>query len=156
MVEMPQEFTFGKYTFSEFSMLDNDTVRCKVQTNSLAMTEEDANNVSGIINNMGKWENVVKTGLNLLAELGIGNLSQATTQNNEIPFEIEPYEPRASLDGFNRCLWVFFSLTSEEYRRRENAQINPIIQPEEITSQLANIPKWKAFGKTVEIIKEHG
>ncbi len=151
---MPQEFTFGKYKFCDFEMMRGETVRCRVRTGYFDITEEDERNVTSIIEKTGNWEKLVKSGLDLLAELGIAKPIPVTEHNINIPFGFELYEFRVSPDNSNACLWVFFNLTAEERRRRLNAEIKPIIQIEEITNQIANIPKWLDFEETIKRIKD--
>ena len=156
MVEVLEEIVFEGYKFSEFSILNDTTVRFKVTSNFIDFTKDDVIYIEDIIkNNLGKWESLIKTGLHIFSELHIIQPEQAVLQNYEKPFGIELYKsPSVEIDGLHDCLWVFISLTPEERRKRQSANVTPILQVEEIKRQISNIPKWKAFEKTIKIAKE--
>jgi len=156
VVEVLEEIVFEGYKFSEFSILDDTTVRFKVTSNFIDFTKDDVIYIEDIIkNNLGKWESLIKTGLHIFSELHIIQPEQAVLQNYEKPFGIELYKsPSVEIDGLHDCLWVFISLTPEERRKRQSANVTPILQVEEIKRQISNIPKWKAFEKTIKIAKE--
>jgi hypothetical protein len=131
------------------------TLRFKVTPNTNEVTPNDEAYIKEIIqDNLGKWESLIKTGLYVFSEIGIIHPETAILERYEKPFGIELYsEPSVERDGLNDWLWVFITLTQNERIKRRNANINPIIQVEEIWNQLINIPKWKAFEKTIKIVK---
>ena len=128
--EMPQELIVEGYKFSE-GTVNVDTVTLKVTTYTLRYTQDHLNQVTDIMKNLGKWEGLIKTGLDIFAELGLGQPSQTTLDKYEKPFGIELYDSLAiEIDNRmdSRCLWVSISLTDEERQKRQNAEIRPIIQ----------------------------
>jgi len=157
VVEMAEEMKFEDYTFSEFAVVGTSTVRFKVNTISgRDITAEDERTVRDVLNNLGKWESLIRTGLQLFSELGFIHPEPATLQNYEKPFGVELYSTATEIDRRygNDSVWVGLSLTTQERHRREAAHLNPLLQVEEIRSQLSNLPKWKAFEKTIKIFKE--
>jgi len=152
---MSEDIIFEDYTFAEFSLLDASTVRFKVTSQSIEVCEEDERRVEGILNNsLGKWESLMKTGLQMLSELRIIQPEQAVLQDYEKPFGMKLYNLRADVDSLRDCIWVFVSLKPEERRRRQSANVTPIFQVDEVRNQLGNISKWKAFEKAMRIVKE--
>jgi len=153
---MPEEIVLGNYKFSDFTISNSSTVCFKAtNNNSSYATQEDSEFIKDEINNnLGKWESVIKTGIHVFAELGIIQPEQTTLQNYEKSFGMELYECKVSLSLRDNCIWVSISLTQGELQKRQGANVSPIIQIQEITNQMRNIPKWRAFGKTMKIIKE--
>lgn len=155
VIETSEEMIFEKYKFSEFTILQTSTVRFKVTSNSYEVTVDDENYIKDAINsNLGMWESLIKTGLQVFSELGIIHLEQGIPEEYERPFGVELYEVTTSTERPHDWIWAFISLTTEERHRRQNANLNPLLQVEEIKGQLSNITKWKNFSKTMKIIKE--
>jgi hypothetical protein len=156
VVKMPfQELMFDSYKFSEFALVGTRTVKFRVNS----VTGRDFNvadklRIENMLKDLGKWENLIKTGLHLFSELGFIHAEEATLSNYEKPFGIGLYSTAANVDSDNENIWVDISLAPEERQRREAANITPIIQVEEIYGQLSNIPKWKTFEKTIKLLIE--
>src|SRR3990170_3850361 len=150
------ELILEKYRFSNFKVFEGNRVIFKVDSNTYKITTEDEENIKKLITeNLGKWENLVKTSFQLFYELGIIQPSMNLPQNYKLSFGTEPYEyPTIEAENMNRCIWVSIALTQQEYGRRLENHSNPTMQVEEILSQLNNIPKWKAFKEAIKSIKE--
>ena len=149
------ELILEKYKFSNFKV-DGNRVIFRVNSNTCKITtEEDEENIKKLITeNLGKWEYLVKTGFQLFYELGIIQPPKDLAQIYKQPFGIEPYEyPSVEWDNMERCIWVSIAFTQEEHEKRRENHSNPIMQVEEIVSQLNNIPKWQAFEKAMKNIK---
>jgi hypothetical protein len=109
--------------------------------------EEDVKKVMAILDDLGKWENLVKTGLHLFSELKIGNIQQADLQDYEKPFGKEQYQ--IALKQVDENIEVAIRLTVDERHIREQKNVDPIFSVPEIYNQINNISKWKAFEKTL-------
>jgi hypothetical protein len=144
------------YNFSEFGTIEKDkTVRIKVTPTSRSVSaEEDKEAIKLILNDIGKWENLTKTGSLLLSELGIIQPDQTMIQNYDEPSGIELYDVEFNVDDSLDFLWLFISFADEEEANRENAKLNIIPEPEKIKAQIVNIPKWKALKKTIKVVQE--
>ncbi len=150
------ELILDKYKFSNFKVLDGDRVLFRVNSNTYSITAEDEENIKELITeNLGKWENLVRTSFQLFYELGVIQPSVNLAQNYKQPFGINLYEnPSIETDSMNRCVWVSIALTQEEHNKRRENHSTPIMKVEEIMTQLNNIPKWQAFKEAMKSIKE--
>jgi hypothetical protein len=144
-----------KYTFSGFKLVANGVIFA-VHSNSYKVTDVDAEKIKKLITeNLGKWENLVKTSFQLFFELGFIQPTIHLASNYEQPSGIELYEnPTVEIENFNRCLWVSISLTQDECEKRRNNNLSPLMKVEEIITQINNIPKWIDFEKTLTNLKK--
>jgi hypothetical protein len=116
------------------------------------ITETDSQTVKGILNDFGKWENLIKTGLHMLSDLRIVQIEQSILQSYEKPCGIELYEVAIGRGNLGLRLDCSIHITPEERHKREQLNVSPIFSVEEITNQLSNVPKWKAFEKTMKLL----
>lgn len=158
MNPLPQEIFIDDYKFDNFRMEGRDTSTiffdaARVDRNDV--TNEDKEKIVNMLSELGKWEALVRTGFNLLSEMGIGPFERATLDGCEKKFGVELYEFRAVQWRRNPyCSTFEIHLKVDERHRREDRNIEPIFSTKEIYDQITNIPKWKAFEKTMKIIKE--
>jgi hypothetical protein len=152
---MPEEIIIDAYKFQEFEPFEDHAIRFKVTNiENRTVTKEDSSIVKEILNDLGKWESLIK-GMLLFSELGIIQPKQSMFQDYKKPFGIELYrEPDINVDNSHRNLWVFVYLTEKEELERRNAKQNPILQVEEIKDQVFNIQKWRSLKKTILMIKK--
>jgi hypothetical protein len=151
---MPEEITIDSYKFQNFALAGGTSVTFTVETlEGRDVTEQDVPIVKDMLIDLGKWECLRETGKHLLSDLGIRQ--QATLQNYEKPFGIELYEiEQVERNPYTDSLQCSIHIRIEERHKRESLNVNPIFTVEEITNQIGNIPRWKAFKKTMSIIKE--
>jgi hypothetical protein len=116
--------------------------------------EEDSKIVRDMLNDLGKWETLVKGSLHLLLDLGIRQFSSATLESYEKPLGTEIYDDIKIEKSGDFSLDCSIHIKKEERNRRELLKISPVFPINEITDQLGNVPKWRAFKKTMLIIKE--
>jgi hypothetical protein len=143
------------YRFRNFRLeRDDTTVYFTVDiTEDRFANENDAQIVSRILDDMGKWESLVKASLHLLSDLRLRQIEPTILQSYEKPSGIELYEVGMKKVG-ESSLEGEIHIRREERHKREHLKITPIFTVEEVTSQLVNIPKWRAFKKAMLIIKE--
>jgi hypothetical protein len=150
-----QEIKVESYRFFNFRLAGNATVLFNVAIiEGRDFNGTDSQKVTGILNGLGKWEILIKGGLNVLSDLRIIQIEPSVLQSFERSCGIELYEVNIQRGRLGVQLECGIHIKPEERRRREQLNISPVLTVEEITSQLSNIPKWKAFEKTMKIIKE--
>lgn len=150
--------TLGNFNLTDFKVHGDGSgsISFKVDSAIRMINSEDIEIIKKLIfENLGKWENLVKTSFQLFYELGIIDRSKDLAQNYKQPSGLELYEcPSAEWDNMNHCIWVSIALNQEEYEKRRANHVSPIMELEEIESQLSNIPKWLDFQKTLKNVKE--
>jgi hypothetical protein len=149
---MSEEIIIDSYKFRNFSLAGNTTIDFAVTPiEGRDVTEADSQTVREILEDLGKWESLIETGLHMLSDLRIIQIVQATLQSYEKPYGIELYEVniRRAFEHLNCSIHT----RPEERHRRENTG-TAAISVEEIQGQVNNIPKWKAFKKTIQLVKE--
>jgi hypothetical protein len=150
-----QEIKIESYRFFNFRLAENTTVLFSVAViEGRDFNGTDSQKVTGILNGLGKWESLIKGGLNVLSDLRIIQIEQSTLQSYEKSCGIESYEVNIQRGALGLQLNCSIHIRPEERRRREQINISPTLTLEEITGQLSNISKWKAFEKAMKIIKE--
>jgi hypothetical protein len=151
---MAEAVKVESYTFTEFQALERNpnTIRFRASPDSgNDVVQDDIVCVTAILRDMGKWESLINTGLSIFSELGF---IHAEENAHPLTFGTQLYgNPTVELDNSRDFLWCFISLTTDERHRRERTGLNPIFQTLEIESQLKNVPKWKAFEKTLTLLK---
>jgi len=114
-------------------------------------TDQDESELKAFLNDMGKWENFIKAGKNLLEDLGINT---KTGKEHQEEFGIEKYVI-TKFEKKDERLTVTIELTSEESLRRTRGDSKFSTLPiEEIREQLKNVPKWQTLKKTLSELKE--
>jgi hypothetical protein len=157
------ETKIDDYRFFDFSSLPDNSIVFSVESfYGKELTQKDVDAVREILADMGKWENLVKGGLTLLSDLRIININQTELQTYDKPVGAELYDPEVHIasGSCNYLITVNFRLAVEERHKREERQVKiyhrldniPLITVEEISGQVCNIAKWKAFKKTLETI----
>lgn len=140
------------YTFSQFVLRGYQLRFFVASISERDLNDEDKQIVESILASLGKWECLVKTGLQFFSDLGFINPDLAVLEKSEKPFGSELYSIGVSPGGTPEHLTVFVTLVPEERFRREAAGLN-LLQVEEVQAQLSNVPKWKNFEKTLKILK---
>ena len=143
------------YTFWNFKLdkASNTLSFCVGFLGGRDLRDEDKQTVEDMLNDLGKWETLVRTGLHLLSDLRIRQIEQATIQNYDKPLGTGIYKytvEKADIDRLDCSIHI----KKEERERRNQLKIEPIFSVKEITNQLNNVPKWKAFQKTISIVKD--
>ena len=149
-----QEIKIDNYKLWDFEQIRNDVLFKVAAVDRLGVDEADKEKIEAILNVVGKWESLIKTGLHLFSELRLIQLEQAALRNYEKTFGMEFYELGIDVGRFRDYFYVSFHLKPEERHKRERSHLDPLLPVEEIYDQIANISKWKAFEKTIKIIKE--
>ncbi|MGD0645544.1 MAG: hypothetical protein ABSA75_11630 [Candidatus Bathyarchaeia archaeon] len=151
---MSEEIVLGGYKLSKFDIVDNAIRFVAIPISGEVSVGDKAIITETICNNLGKWESLMNTALNIFSELGISQPTEEVLKNYEKPFGMELYqEPSVNKESLSDIFWVFISLNQQERIKRKNAKLDPILTIDEIVSQLRNIPKWIAFEKTLKTVK---
>ncbi|MCK4952889.1 hypothetical protein KAS14_03825 [Candidatus Bathyarchaeota archaeon] len=120
------------------------------------ITDIDIQELQQIFNDMGKWENLMKTGINFLNELGITPITRINKEFYQREFGAEKYNGKVEREkdpSGNEIVKVIFELTEDELHRRENQKMKTSLSEEEIKEQIQNIPKWRMLTKTINHLK---
>jgi len=150
---MPYEdIQVESYKFTNFEQSEN-RVSFRVATiEGRDLTTDDRDMLEAFLDDIGKWESLVKAGLNLLFELSIVQVDETTLQKYQKEFGSEKYTRNIGRDSLGRYLYVHVRLSRDERHRREGTGLDSTLQVQEIYDQLNNVPKWRAFKKAVELI----
>jgi hypothetical protein len=142
------EIQIESYRFWSFKIEGNLVTFLVAHLIGRDVTEEDIKKVKAILDDLGKWENLVKTGLHLFSELKIGNIQQADLQNYDRSFGKELYEMdiKKTNDDIMRGTVL---LVTEERHIREEMHVEPIFSDSEMYNQIDNIKKWRTLEKTL-------
>lgn len=98
---------------------------------------------------MGKWESLMKTGINLIEELGILSINETIKEKYQKEFGAENYIIKHKKAN-GRIVDVSLRLTKAESLRRSRGERELFELPtEEVTRQLKNIPKWRVLSETI-------
>lgn len=158
MTALTQEILIDDYKFRNFGIEDRGTIIITfgaVRINQNDVTKEDKEKIVNILKDMGKWEALVRTGFNIFSEIGIGHFERDTLVDSKKRYGAELYEITTNQwEGSPYRATIEIRLKVDERHRRDDLTIDPNFSPEEIYNQIVNIPKWKAFEKTIELIKE--
>jgi hypothetical protein len=155
---MSEDILIDGYKFDNFRFAERSTSTVLFDfmlDSENEVTSDDKQKIMTMLCEMGKWESVIKTGFILFSELGIRHIEPATLQQYEKPSGAELYEislvERQTNPYFATCK---IHLKADELQRRQHLNVNPVFTSEEVANQIKNIPKWKAFEKTLNILKE--
>jgi hypothetical protein len=152
---MAEVLKVENYIFTEFQILERNVSRMRfraIPDSGSDAREDDILRITAILNDMGKWESMLKSGSSVFSELGLIPAERQV----EYPYSFGAQLYRdivIEMDGSRDFLWCFVSLTIDERRKRERADVNPIFQAGEIEAQLMNVPKWRSFEKTLTLLK---
>jgi len=147
------DIVISDYKFSNFRAVDAVVSFAVGTIEGRDVSGDDANKIVELLHHLGKWENLLKTSLNLISELKIRPVDQTTLQYYQKEFGSEKYHTDAKLGKLSSNLAVTMHLESEERRKREALGIDHGLHIEEIYDQLKNIPKWISFKKMLELIR---
>jgi hypothetical protein len=101
-----QDIIVGNYRFYSFLATRTGVTFCVARLDGEDVNEGDRNGTIAILDELGKWENVIKTGLHLLSELKIVQVDQTTLQNYERIFGRELYSFQAEIDNLSQRIDV--------------------------------------------------
>lgn len=143
-----------KYRF-EF-IQEQITVLIKIKlTEELAqtrdVTDEDVEEIKKFFEDIGKWETLLKTGINFLSDLEIIQVSEETQRYYQKEFSPEKYRIEVNKLSY----WLIKArvhLSGEERHRRSGGE--PQLLVDEVYKQVKNIPKWKSFIKTSQLLRQ--
>jgi hypothetical protein len=149
--------TLGDYTLCDFEYHGdaNGRVSFKIESVIRMLGEKDVEKIEMLISeNLGKWENLVKSSFQLFYEIGIIDHSKNLAQIYKQPSGIELYEkPLVKFEQWEHCIYTSIALTQDEFERRRANHITPIMTLSEIETQLNSIPKWIETKRALENIK---
>ena len=120
------------------------------------MNEADKKRVSSLLDDLGKWENLIEVGLNLAFELKLTDVNKEMLEHYEKRFQRESYEVDCTLakKRLRMVLYCHIEPSEEEHHRRLAVKATPKIEIEEIYEPLNNVRKWRAFSEGIKHIKE--
>lgn len=143
-------FQTENYKFVEFNQVDRVVNIKIVPTEGRDITDHDITEIEEFLHEIGKWEALIKTGFNLLSDLKIVQIDPETATYYKREFGPQKYNVRVTSGSMNLSINARISLTSEERRRRED----PLLPVQEVYRQIENIPKWRTFIKTRQLLSE--
>jgi hypothetical protein len=123
----------------------NNVVNFEVMPIAANVNTKNLEKLESILDDLGNWENLVKSSFYLLSELKIGNIQQ-------------PYFGKAAGKGLyeialtqvdDKNLEVSIRLAAGERCIREQRKEDPMFSVSEIYDQITNIGKWRTFKKSV-------
>jgi hypothetical protein len=153
------EIEDGDYRFENFS-----EIGCTVSFNAVLivmnrdLTEEDTSAIKAAFGDLGKWENLMKTSINLLKDLGVTKVPDETVEVYNKPLGYDLYSIQVGLNRFDDRIGIVFSLSPDERRKRRakelrvnrnNYDYEPKITVDELYGQISNLLKWRTFKKTL-------
>ena len=148
-------FQIEKHVLS-FEQLNELVIVTIQRSDKKSITDVDIQELQQIFNDMGKWENLMNTGMNFLTELGIIPITKIDKEQRQREFGAEKYNGRVEKgkdSAGNEIVKVIFGLTEDEIHRRENLKLNTSLSEEEIKDQVKNVPKWRTLTKTINQLK---
>jgi len=140
-----------KYEFADFEQADSGISFNVVPIERRDVADDDKEEIEAFLKDLGKWESLVRAGLNLLSELKIIQVDETTLRNYEKEFGNEKYRVNVQRDSSDRHLRVHMRLSREERHRRASS----FLQVQEIYDQLKNAPKWRVFKKAMQLIRRN-
>ena len=148
-----EEIQTENYKFTNFEQSDSGVSFNIVTIEGIDVTDDYKEEIEAFLDELGKWESLVKAGLNLISELKIAQIDETTLQNYQKEFGSEKYRVNVQRGRFGRRLVVHAYLSREERHRREGTGISSVLQVQEIHDQLKNVSKWRAFKKAMQLIR---
>lgn len=150
-----ESLKIGYYTVENFAQEANSVRFYFRRIDEYDITIEDVPRIEIILNELGKWEGVLKAGHFLLSELGLvkGETSIPHEYRNE--FDFETYDVTPFTENFDDGLLVRITLSMEERRRRRTLGLGDTLQLQEVYDQLKNVPKWEALQKALKLAREN-
>jgi len=115
--------------------------------------KNDAEWIKAYFEDMGKWETVVKTMMNLAIDTGIADIKSETAKKYEVEFDAKNYEIE-SLEARHAILGGTIYFSPEERRRRSGRNPFQEIQLplDEILDQARNVQKWRNLKRTLSLL----
>lgn len=144
-----------KYKFVGFEQSGNHMFFFVVPVEGRDIASGDEGEIRDFLEELGKWESLIKAGLNLLSELKIVQVDDTTLQNYQKEFGSEKYRVDIQRDTMHERLRVSIYLTAEERHRREGVGLGSTLQVQEIYDQVKNVPKWRAFKNVLELARRN-
>jgi len=115
------------------------------------ITDEDVKEIENFLDDVGKWETLVKTGINLLSDLEIVQISEETKRYHQREFGAEKYRIEVRKSS-NWHIDATIELSREERHRRGDREVQ--LPVDEVFKQIQNIPKWKSFIKASRLLRQ--
>ena len=150
-----EEFQTESYKFVNFHQSGSNVIFEVVPIEGRDVTDDDRTKINEFLRELGKWENVVKAGLNLLSDLTVIQVKQSILQSYEKEFGIEKYTVNIEIASLHQRLTVITRLSREERHRREATETSPVFRAQEIYDQVKNIPKWRALQKAMNLTRRN-
>lgn len=150
-----EEFQTESYRFVNFHQIGLNVIFEVVPIEGRDVTDDDRTKINEFLHELGKWENVVKAGLNLLSDLTVIQVEQSILQSYEKEFGIEKYAVNIEIASLRQRLTVITRLSREERHRREATETSPVFRVQEIYDQVKNIPKWRALQKAMNLTRRN-
>jgi hypothetical protein len=150
-----EEIQTERYRFTDFRQSDRGMSFNVVKIEGEDFTEDDRGAIEVFLTDLGKWESLVKAGLNLISELRIVPVDETILQNYQKEFGSEKYSINVQIGTSGQFLDVYMRLSREERHRRTGTGVSSFLQVQEIYDQLKNVPKWRAFKKAMQLIRRN-
>lgn len=152
MILLDNTFETEEYKLS-FEQRTYDVLISVCRVDGRDITDDDINNVKGFFEDIGKWETLIRSAINLLEDLNIVKVDERTKGYFRKEFGKEKYIlEEMDVPRWETCRFSI-RLDPKERHLREARNQNGILSVEEIILQIKNIPKWKNLTKTTRSVK---
>jgi hypothetical protein len=111
------------------------------------VNSKELDKLEAMLDDLGKWENLVKSWRILLSELKMITLQAPDVISYEKPYGPDQLEIAINQVD-NRTLEVSVRLANDEQCIREQRKMEPL-SVKEIWSQISNLSKWRGIHKTL-------
>jgi hypothetical protein len=119
-------------------------------------TPDDEKEVKDMLEDLGEWEDLIRTGLSLIEDLGLKPADEAMTRRYKEPTRVEKCDIKyvGIVPPWTEVFRIAIHLRTEEMRRRAGTSGAEITLPAgEIFEQLRNLPKWQTLMRAVSSIR---
>lgn len=118
-------------------------------------TDDDLTEIKAFLENMGKWETLVSSAIDLLQAIGFGDLNGTKP---DYPFGRKRYDISSGMakeigENYASCT---IRLKKDERQRRIGKNGSSTQPAKEIIEQIKNIPKWLAWREALSFMKTQG
>ncbi|HMK94807.1 MAG TPA: hypothetical protein VK536_05330 [Candidatus Limnocylindrales bacterium] len=136
------------YRFWNFKGGDNLVTFNVIPLFGRDLNKKELDKLEAMLDDLGKWENLVKSGQTLLSELKMVTLQPADAVNYEKPYGPDQYETAINQVD-NKTLEVSIRLVNDESCIREERKME-LLSVKEIWDQISNLSKWRCMHKAIE------
>lgn len=136
------------YRFWNFKSGDQQVTFNVIHLFGRDLNTKELDKLETLLDDIGKWENLVKSAQNLLSELKMVTPPLADTVDHEKPYGSDQFETAINQVD-DKTLEVSLRLVNDERCIREQRKMKPL-STKEIRGQISNLSKWRCIRKAIE------